>query len=51
MKYYGIIKDNKFDFVINWDTCYKRVHGVKGVKYKSFTNYDEMIKWKNKILH
>ena len=51
MKYYGIIKDNKFDFVINWDTCYKRVHGVKGVKYKSFTNYDEMIKWKNKILN
>lgn len=51
MKYYGIItKDGKFSCVHTWNECSKRTHGVSGVKFKSFTNQDEMYMWRDNIM-
>lgn len=50
MKYYGIIdKEGNFSYTTTWNECKQKVRGVSGIKYKSFSNYDDLLAWKESM--
>lgn len=50
MKYYGMVFPNgDFMYTIKWQNCKKIVDKYKGIKYKSFTNKEDLYDWENNI--
>ena len=44
-KYYAVRSECINEIYESWDACKAAVTGVKGVKYKSFTDYDEALRF------